>query len=99
MERSQKRPAKGAGKTRGKRSEMRGKPAPRAAGGESPQAILMNRKNLMWLGIAIGVIILGFISLALGSTTLAPILLAGGYLVLVPYAIMTSGRQREDARN
>ncbi len=50
--------------------------------------IRLGRRNYLWLGIAILVIVVGFIALAMGSTTLAPILLVAGYLVGVPYALM-----------
>lgn len=50
--------------------------------------IRFGRRNHLWLGIAISVIVVGFIALAMGSTALAPILLVAGYLVGVPYALM-----------
>ncbi len=46
------------------------------------------RPRLVLLGIACAIIIAGFIALAAGSTTLAPLLLVGGFLVAVPYALM-----------
>ena len=42
----------------------------------------------MWWGIAGVVILTGFADLARGGETLAPILLAIGYCVLVPLAIL-----------
>ena len=42
----------------------------------------------MILGTALASIIFGFISLASGSITLAPILLVLGYCVLIPVGIM-----------
>jgi len=42
----------------------------------------------MWWGIAAVVIIAGFADLARGGETVAPILLAIGYCVLVPVAIV-----------
>ena len=42
----------------------------------------------MWWGIALAVIVLGFADLARGGETIAPILLALGYCVLVPVAIL-----------
>ncbi len=50
--------------------------------------ISFTKKNYYLLLVAILVIILGFISLGKGSTTLAPILLVLGYCVLVPLAIL-----------
>jgi uncharacterized membrane protein HdeD (DUF308 family) len=46
------------------------------------------KKNWMILGAALVSIILGFITLASGSITLAPILLVLGYCVLIPVGIM-----------
>ncbi len=45
-------------------------------------------RGLMWWGIALVVIIAGFADLARGGETIAPILLAVGYCVLVPLAIL-----------
>lgn len=42
----------------------------------------------MWWGVALAVIVLGFADLARGGETIAPILLAVGYCVLVPLAIL-----------
>lgn len=45
-------------------------------------------RGLMWWGIAAVVILAGFADLARGGETIAPILLAVGYCVLVPLAIL-----------
>lgn len=42
----------------------------------------------MWWGLAALVIVAGFVDLARGGETVAPILLAIGYCVLVPLAIL-----------
>ena len=47
-------------------------------------------RPLMWWGIAIAAILLGYADLARGGTTIAPILLVAGYCVLVPLAILKS---------
>ncbi len=41
-----------------------------------------------WWTVAIVTILLGYLDLARGGTTLAPILLVAGYCVLVPLAIL-----------
>jgi|WetSurMetagenome_2_1015567.scaffolds.fasta_scaffold1478857_1 hypothetical protein len=67
------------------------KPAPRRGPRFSidPGAeVRFGRRNYLWLGVAISVIVVGFIALAMGSTSLAPILLVAGYVVGVPYALM-----------
>ncbi len=42
----------------------------------------------MWWAAALVVILLGYVDLARGGITLAPILLITGYCVLVPIAIL-----------
>lgn len=46
-----------------------------------------SRALLLW-GLAAAALLLGYIDLARGGETLAPILLVLGYLVLVPAAIL-----------
>lgn len=50
--------------------------------------IAFSRNNYILLVIGIVVIIAGFVSLAKGSITLAPILLVTGYCVIIPLAIL-----------
>ncbi|MFH2035574.1 MAG: hypothetical protein ABIJ45_04160 [Candidatus Zixiibacteriota bacterium] len=50
-------------------------------------------KNYIVFAAGIVVIILGYISLAAGSITLAPILLVLGYCVLIPVSIMIGGKK------
>ncbi len=45
-------------------------------------------RGFMWWGIAALVIFAGFADLARGGETIAPILLAIGYCVLIPMAIL-----------
>jgi hypothetical protein len=45
-------------------------------------------RRYLWWGIAVVVILAGFGDLARGGETIAPILLAVGYCVLVPLAIV-----------
>ena len=61
-------------------------PKPAAApGAELP----FGRKNYILFGLAALVILAGYVALARGSITLAPILLLLGYLVVIPWAILT----------
>ena len=71
------------------------KPAPgRAAGGRAARPlhphdeVKLGRRNWIAFGVALLVIVVGYIFLANGSITIAPILLVLGYCVLVPYAIL-----------
>jgi hypothetical protein len=45
-------------------------------------------RPLLFWGIALAAIVVGFIDLARGGETIAPILLVVGYCVLVPIAIL-----------
>ncbi len=51
-------------------------------------------KNYYIFGAALLTIIVGYISLASGSITMAPILLVLGYCVLIPIAIMVDGKRK-----
>lgn len=63
---------------------------------EQPQAkkteVLMDvkftKKNMLFFGVGVLSVILGFIMLASGSIVLAPILLVLGYLVFFPLGIL-----------
>jgi hypothetical protein len=47
-------------------------------------------RPVLWWGIALVTILLGYADLARGGMTIAPILLVAGYCVLVPLAILRS---------
>lgn len=65
-------------------TQQRAASAARAA---APAPWPFNRTNYIWLGVALGVIIIGFVLLGSGSITLAPLLLVIGYCVLIPVAL------------
>jgi len=44
--------------------------------------------NSVLLGLGVAALVAGYIALASGSTTLAPILLVGGYCGLIPAALL-----------
>lgn len=46
------------------------------------------RRNYVLFGVAALLIVAGYVALARGSITLAPILLLLGYLVVIPWAIL-----------
>lgn len=50
--------------------------------------VTLTRKNWILLGVALLVIVAGYVALSLGSITLAPLLLVAGYCVLIPWAIL-----------
>ena len=45
------------------------------------------------LALGVGVLVAGFVALSKGSITLAPLLLALGYLVLIPVSLLVRGRK------
>ena len=53
----------------------------------------LERANLILFAVALAVIVAGYLALAAGSITLAPILLVLGYCVLVPVAIVYRPRR------
>ena len=68
------------------RRQRRG-PGPKPS--ERPNVELpFGRKNYILFGIAAVVILAGYVALAKGSITLAPILLLTGYLILIPWGIL-----------
>ena len=54
-------------------------------------------KNYVIFGLAMLVIVIGYILLGSGSMTMAPILLVLGYCVLIPVAIMVKGIPEDEA--
>ncbi len=70
------------------KSKPRATRAPKPRQGRVSESDLrFGRKNLIALGAALVCIVAGFILLAGGSITAAPILLVTGYCVLVPYGL------------
>jgi len=63
------------------------KPRPAAKKPLRPM-ISLRKKNYAIMGVGLATIIAGFISLASGSITLAPILLVLGYCVLIPVGLL-----------
>jgi uncharacterized membrane protein HdeD (DUF308 family) len=76
----------------------KGKPGPRRPDQRRPdrrrEEKIFDRRNWLILAAGLIVIIIGFIALAAGSITLAPILLVLGYCVLIPVGIMI-GKQKK----
>ena len=56
------------------------------------------RKNYIVFGIALIVIIIGYLALSQDDITFAPILLVVGYCVLIPIAIMIKGKRESDSQ-
>ena len=61
----------------------------------APEQGFFTKRNWQWLIAGAVVIIAGFISLSMGSITLAPILLVIGYCVLIPIGILAGPPKAE----
>jgi hypothetical protein len=70
-------------------SERRTSSAPAV---RAPEKWPFGRTNYILFGVALVVIVLGFLMLSQGSIDLAPVLLVLGYCVLVPWAILAKDK-------
>ncbi|OGF97799.1 MAG: hypothetical protein A2Z06_00675 [Candidatus Glassbacteria bacterium RBG_16_58_8] len=61
---------------------------PREPGALEPRDMAFTRKNYILLAAGLALITAGYLLLARGSITLAPILLILGYCVIIPIAIV-----------
>lgn len=52
--------------------------------------------NIGLFGVGVLAIVVGFVFLARGSLTLAPVLLVGGYCVLIPASLLVRGRSTNE---
>ena len=50
--------------------------------------------NTVLLGLGFAALVGGYITLSRGSITLAPLLLVGGYCVLIPASLLVQGRNQ-----
>ena len=83
---------------------MNGKPVVKArsqkkAAIESDLGFSWGPLNSLLLGLGIVVLVVGYVALARGSITLAPVLLVFGYVVLIPASLLiraSSGMARND---
>lgn len=51
--------------------------------------------NSLLLALGLALLVWGYVTLAQGSTTLAPVLLVTGYCVLIPASLLVRGRGSE----
>jgi hypothetical protein len=72
----------------------RGKKTPARRTAVKSADLRFERSNYLAMGLGLVAIVVGFILLAGGSITAAPILLVLGYCVLVPYGL-ASGRDAQ----
>ncbi|MBD3161543.1 MAG: hypothetical protein GF346_04905 [Candidatus Eisenbacteria bacterium] len=84
--------AKGAGKGARRPPRSAGPDEARPRGRETGEEAHLpwGRRNYLFLGTGGVALVVGFLLLALGDTTIAPILLVGGYLGLIPWGIVAA---------
>jgi len=75
------------------KKSKKGQPAVQPAAKPKPKEskrvqIALGTKNYVVMGAGLATIIVGFITLAGGSMTLAPLLLVVGYCVLIPVSLL-----------
>lgn len=54
-------------------------------------------RNLVVIAVGLALIVFGFVSLAAGSITLAPILLVAGYCVVIPLGLILGAKRNQRA--
>lgn len=74
------------------------KTKPKVEKAKEKGALPFTKRNWTWLGIGLLVIIVGYIALARGSITLAPILLVAGYCILIPIAILLGEKKKQEEK-
>jgi hypothetical protein len=69
-------------------------PVKKKVAASAPESVKwpFGKKNYIWFGVALAVMIIGFILLGSGDITLAPILLVIAYCALIPIAILVKGQ-------
>jgi len=77
-------------------AKVKGKP--RIDKAKQKGTLPFTKRNWTWMGIGVLVIIIGFIALAKGSITLAPILLVLGYCVIIPISILLGEKKRKEEK-
>lgn len=63
---------------------------------KSEESLGFSRLNYILMAVGLGMIVIGFILLAFGDITGAPILLVLGYCAVLPIAILINGRSKAD---
>lgn len=66
---------------------------------KSEESLGFNKLNYILMAIGLGMIIVGFILLAVGDITGAPILLVLGYCAVLPLAILINKRSKSDEQS
>lgn len=72
--------------------DQKAKPVKKASGKKVSESLGFGRINYYLMALGLAFIVIGYIALAGGSITLAPILLVVGYCVILPVAILIKDR-------
>lgn len=65
---------------------------------ESDPGLVWGPLNSALLALGLGLLVVGFWTLARGSLTLAPVCLVLGYVVFIPASLLLRGRGQDTAR-
>ena len=74
---------------------FKGKTGKKTGTKKDSDSLGFGRINYILMGIGIILIIVGYVFLALGDITIAPILLVVGYCAVLPIAILISGHPKK----
>lgn len=84
------------------------RPSAKAASKRPSWILPLTSKNFLYIGLGIGVLLIGFVLLSLGinsdgkgwdnplSVSVAPVVLVIGYCVVIPWAIMARPKNEEN---
>ena len=67
----------------------------RSSGKKLGESLGFGKLNYTLMAVGLGLIVLGYIFLASGSITMAPILLVLGYCVVLPVALLITSKERK----
>lgn len=76
----------------------KGKTGKKAGTKKDGDSLGFGRTNYILMGIGLILIIIGYVFLALGDITIAPILLVLGYCGVLPAAILIAGHSKKGSR-
>jgi hypothetical protein len=78
--------------------DQKGKAGKKARVKKEGDSLGFGRINYILMGVGLILIIIGYVFLALGDITIAPILLVLGYCGVLPTAILIAGHSKKGSR-
>lgn len=77
-------------------SERRRPPASRRRMMQIAYTLPFERRHYMMFGLALGIILAGFVTLGFESITLGPILMVAGYCICIPLLLLWKSESKPD---